>query len=353
MKITKFPQISFKGYDAAPLKGLYMHRTAEDGIIAQMEYITKEEGIKLTSYTDAYHTDRFSNVRIKNKQWAQDDKFISEGKDSKPLLLREKAEYYKGFAEKLKRTENISSITPDIFLAGGNMFAGKKENGEKWLLVGEDEISQSGFPRKIALEKISKTYNVKPENITILSQPNFHLDMAIRPIGYPYVLVNDHKLVRENIKKHRDKIPDKAFEEEIYYCTNPCKNFYVSADATVEELEKAGFVPIRIAGVYSFDKLAINYMNSIVNKHDDGSISYITNSAKDSHCAVFDKIFENDLKGAVKNLDKVHFVSGDPTPNLYNNRNPIMYLLKYMQGGIHCMTLEEPDFKKWGENENK
>lgn len=342
MKITKIPQIKFQGYDAAPLKSIYMHRNDEDGIIDEMKHVADSEKIKLVNYTDGYY-----------RQWAQDDKFLTEVQNSKPILLKEKIENHKGFAKKIKKNEGIDSKEPKIFLTGGNMFMGKKENGEKWLLVGADEIAGSGFSKTTALEEISKTYDVKPENITILNQPNFHLDMSIRPIGYPYVLVNDPKLTARNLKRYHNKIPEKVFEEKTYFYPSTQSRTYAPCEMTINELEEAGFIPIRIAGIYSFDKGEINYMNAIVNKHKDGTVSYITNSAKDTYFSVFDKIFENDLKMAVKNLDKIHFVSGKETPNLYNARNPMMYILKNMHGGIHCMSLEEPDFKKWGADENK
>ena len=342
MQISRIPQFSFKGYDAAPLKSVYMHRNNDDGIVEDMKTIAKKEDFKLINYTDK-----------RCRQWAQDDKFLVGIKHSKPIILRQKEENYSGFAKTIEKTKGINSKEPKVFLTGGNMFMGKKENGEKWLIVGADEISGSGYSKSATLEEITKTYDVKPENITILNQPNYHLDMTIRPIGYPYVLVYDPKLVAQNLKRYRSKIPKEVYEENTYFCPNVHSRVYASCDNTVETLKDAGFIPIRIAGVYKFDKYDINYMNAIVNKHSDDKVSYITNSAKNSHCAIFDRIFENDLKMAIKNLDKIHFVSGKETPDLYNGKNPIMYILKNMYGGIHCMSLEEPDFEKWSKQDDK
>ncbi len=353
MKIFKIPQISFKGYDAAPLKRLYMHRNNEDGIVGEMKAIADEEKIELINYTEKYTLDKLFKRQNKNKWWAQDDKFILETKDSKPFLLREPAENFDGFSKAIKKYQGIDSKIPKRFLAGGNMFMGKNEKGEKWLLVGADEITRNKFSTPIVLDEISKIYDVKKENITILNQPDFHLDMAIRPIGYPYVLVNDPKLVEENLEKYKDKIPKRVFEKKVPYVSNLVSRLYTSCDETVETLEKAGFIPIRVAGNYTFDTVDINYMNAIVNKHQDGTISYITNSARNSDCAIFDEIFENDLRAAVKNIQKTHFVSGKKMGEETGISNPMMYSIKNLLGGIHCMTLEEPDFEKWGADENK
>lgn len=364
MQITKIPQISFKGYDAAPIKNIYMHRTEADGIVDEMRTVANSEKFNLLNYSTTHC-----------RQWAQDDKFIANPKNSERVLLKEENENCEDFAYKFRELDGIKTKEPKVFLTGGNMFMGKKENGENWLLVGLDEITRTYKPKDVVLENISKEYNVKLENITILDQPQFHLDMAIRPIGYPYVLVNDPKLVIENLKKYKNEIPEEVFEKKPEFYSELQGRIYASCDETVAQLERAGFVPIRIAGNYCFNTSEINYMNAVVNKHDDGTISYITNSGKNTPCEIFDKIFEHDLHAAVKNLKKSYFISGKEGEELdglyqkhvkcklpvlkketkepYNQKNPMMYILKYMHGGIHCMSLEEPDFEKWGKNENK
>ena len=52
---------------------------------------------------------------------------------------------------------------------------------------------------------------------------------------------------------------------------------YCEVETTIKELESYGFKPIRVGGVYASGE--VNFLNAIVNKHEDGTISYITNSS--------------------------------------------------------------------------
>ena len=126
------------------------------------------------------------------------------------------------------------------------------------------------------------------------------------------------------------------------------ENKYATCDETIEALKAQGFIPIRIAGDYGFKTNGINYINGIVNKNPDGSISYITNSTRNTSCEILDKIFEEDLKRALEGkveLKNLHFVSGKKVKNSNYNENSLMRNMRELSGGIHCMTLEEPNFE--------
>ncbi len=366
MKVSQIKKLNFKGYDAAPLKNVYMHcASSKNGVFNEMKTVADKENFNLLGYFQGRFIDFMPDNYHQNCMlWAQDDKFFTEEK-SKPKLLLDKEECAscEGFASALEKKKGIKTETPEKFLAGGNMFMGKNEKGEKWLLVGIDEIidpmhsSETSIYQEMeqekAINKISKIYNVKPENITILKQPNYHLDMAIRPIGYPYILVNDSKLVLENIRNNKKLFPEYIEKTAKEYYGNMYRYGYANCDETIKQLEGAGFKPIRIAGDWAYTTTGINYMNALVNKHNDGTFSYITNSTRHTRYEELDEMFEKDLRRVAKNLDKIHFVSGKPAKTMYIGSNGTMDTLKRLNGGIHCMSLEEPDFKKWGANENK
>ncbi len=321
----QYRNINFKGYDAAPLKRIYSDGEYCHAFESEMEQISKEEGISFEILYD-------------KTKWAQDGKTIIE-KNGTPFLIGNN-KISAGLLYTMFGWHGIQGTREEGFLTGGNTFIGKFPNGEKWLLSGEDNTTDDK-------EKISKTYNIKPENIHFIPQQNYHLDMFIRPVGYPYVLVNDPELVKKNIDKLEGTQEDKErFKEEFErYCNFQKIYGYTSCDTTVEKLEELGFIPIRIAGDYGW---AVNFMNGIVNKHADGSISYITNSTKckDKLHSSIEKVFKKDLQTKIPNLDKSYFISGK-NEIWTNNRNFMMGALEGEGGGIHCMSLEEPDFEMW------
>jgi len=318
--------INFTGYDAAPLKSIYHSRRYSRAFIDEMIEAGNSEGIRIKTISD-------------DQKWAQDNKSFVE-KNGRPYLIGDNSITNEVF-DTFKLTRNIRGQRDSGFLTGGNTFIGKFKNGEKWLIAGDDsEIKDK--------DKISKAYGIKPENIHFLPQQNYHLDMYLRPVGFPYILVNDPKLVKQNIDKLKGSKKEKElFKKEF----NLYRNFqeriygYCSVDTTVKELKKLGFKPIRIAGDYGW---YVNFMNAIVNKRPDGTISYITNSSKCNSplYSSIEEIFKKDLTSKLPDLKNVYFIQGKKEP-VVTDRNFIMGNLKYGGGGIHCMSLEEPDFQVW------
>lgn len=321
-------QISFKGYDAAPLKRVFIEKATSDPINEEMKAIAKEEGYKLRYATDYL-------------KWAQDDKTIIE-RNNKPHLIGN-FRPDEDFMRDMEQNYDIKSTYAKTFVTGGNSFIGKYTNGEKWLLIGEDEIH--GDKTKTA---ISEEYGIDEKNIHTIPQQYYHLDMFMRPVCYPYVLVDNPKLANKTI----EKMNWIKYPYDYIHIRNNFNEFeesrsehYSSAKRTIEALKGAGFIPIEIAGVFGS---GINFLNAIVNKHKDGSISYITNSTKCGSPLIseLEKAFEEDLREKVDNIDKVYFVRGSAEEPSELSNYMMRNLLKY-GGGIHCMSLEEPNFEIW------
>ncbi len=320
--------LSFKGYDAAPLKKIYLNDFAYDSFNSELWSIFKGENID------------FKTTHVENA-WIQDASIITE-KDGKPCPIGE-----------LSTKKSLPS-----YIEGGNTFIGKYDNGQKWMLIGEKETDKIDDDKK---KEISELLNIPAENIFGIKKPNFHLDMAIRPIGFPNILVNDPELAEKTLEELDDGSDEYIQLKNIF---NESKkedcDRYASCDETCSELQSLGFNPIRVAGNF-YD--GINFMNAIVNKHSDGKISYITNSSK-CYNHIFNKIqdkFEQEIKEKVQYLDKIYFVKGNEnsfinqglkyiSSNDPRNRLKSNYLinsLRYLEGGLHCLTLEEPNFEKW------
>lgn len=328
MKIGFTPfKLNFNGYDALPLKNIYLERSYCEPFIDEMKDIAKTEGFGIKT---AYDHDK----------WIQDDKTIIE-KDGKPYLIAN-GDVSNNFFSELNQ-QGIKGEKSYDFLTGGDTFIGKFPNGEKWMLSGE--LIKAGCNKK----SISDAYEIKEENIFSIPKQNYHLDTFIRPINYPFVLVNDFNLVDKNIHKisqNSEKFSE--FIQEYNSFKRSLNKHYCGANIICKALEGIGFVPIRIAGVYG---PKVNFLNAIVNKHKNGTISYITNSSKDENFEFYTKMqemFEKDLRDKIPDISRVYFVEGKNSDYQGHCGNYMMSTLYWQGGGIHCMSLEEPNFKAWG-----
>ena len=341
MKInSSFIKPNFKGYDALPLKSIYLEESYCKPFIDEMKAIADVEGFEIKTAYD-------------NDQWIQDDKTIIE-KDGKPYLIAN-GEVSHNFIQELKQ-KGIDGKRTSGFLAGGDTFIGKYPNGNKWILTGEK------IGATIDKKSVSDAYGINEKNIYTMPKQNYHLDTFIRPVGYPYVLVNDFDLVDRNIQLLDDGTDEfEEYRRRYESFKRNLKEQYLGINTICNALTIRGFIPIKIAGVYGPE---INFLNAIVNKHADGTISYITNSSDTGNDDFYKKIqdrFKKDLKNEVPNLFETYFVRGNEAQycgkrvygiglankNPDNKLNNMMATLKYQGGGIHCMSLEEPDFEAW------
>jgi len=364
--------INFKGYDAIKLKGLYMQgftKNNELGICRQMRKIAEKE-----------HLDFFinqNNTAIKKDieegltpaspyslpYWGQDRKtFLRNDADGDIIMFN-----YKD--RPIQLPEELSAYTVHtrrILPRGGNYFIGYKPTDKKWMIISQNTVADCvldseeniNMPEAISIENIKDVYGVEKENIYVTKFISWDLDMLIRPIGYPYVLINSADETLKNIKKMHEKFPQskEIYEKLLYFSKS-----YISphqGDELYECLENFGFKPIKIGGFYSED---ICFMNSVAFKNDNNKISFISNSTQYScpELEYLQELFEQDLREKVPEIENIYFVSGGKTAqptfefdirklsktrfNDYHN-NVIMDFLGERLGGIHCMTAEIPNF---------
>ncbi|MBR1617269.1 hypothetical protein IJ670_03875 [bacterium] len=325
MKLNNFA-INFKGYDSAPLKNIHLEKNSSSEFLEEMQEIGKKEGFGVKLFED-YST------------WSQDDKTFVEINNRPKIAANENVSpYFWNYAKK----ENVEISKERGFLTGGDTFIGKYPTGEKWLITGHSPILPD------FRQDISNCYGIKQENIFSVPRPNFHLDMALRPIGYPNILVNDFNLVDKNIKKlDDDSVAFKNYLSSYEYFKAQTLSKYSDTNRLYRALKKLGFNPIRVAGIYGNE---VNFMNGIINKHKDNTFSYITNSSESSTSPFYTKMqemFKKELSKKVPDLSQIYFVKGKNATSGHFCGNFIMETLKYQHGGIHCMSLEEPNFEIW------
>ncbi len=340
MKIH-FTSPNFKGYDAVQLQALHI-ATKWGKIKDELVEVAKTEEFEIKE-------------SVYNGSFNQDFKVILENNGSTRLVMEESRGLFEPYLDKISDDYQMPVQLLDRadrlngFITGGNFFLGKMPNGEKYILISAGE-----YRRNQDKKAISELYNVKEENIHFIVHQDYHLDMSIRPIGYPYVLVNDPSAVSKNkekvkinkgVKNKSAKQPQKPKDVDKFqqYAYQKC----------IEDLKNAGLKPITIAGIYDLD---VNFINAIINKHKDGTISYITNSSKcdNIYTSKYQKLFEKDLRRKLEELAKIdpnapklkniYFIQGES----YGSQNEVMNNLMEGAGGVHCMCLEEPKFDVWG-----
>lgn len=335
--INLFDTQTFKGYDAAPLKRLYMRGfDSRDHIdvFNELKNISEKENFELVCIQDdSIKAHPEPELDRDSFPWNQDCMLLHKSNDKTYLYNLFKSYYAHDRFLDLDKT-GITIAGKDFPIDGGNFFIGKNQKGEEWLLIGSDDSSSS--------MSLAKELGIKDENVFVLPQPAFHLDMRIRPVGYPYILVSDEDISLNNCDKLGNEI-DKPIVKKAYNYLNKKHSPNMSGTEIAEKLTKFGFKPILIGGNYS---PMINFMNAIVHQRPDGKLVYITNSSQNIEKGQekYEKQFEQDLKTSVPNLEKVYFISGNNS-NVNNYNCMANFLLS--QGGIHCLCAEEPNFDKW------
>lgn len=302
------------------------------------------------------------------------------------------------------------------YLEGGNLFLGEDESGNRLVLLGEQALtinmlrlySESlwrpkqffrhcgrklrellpvwGRPidwptliepfRKQAMAEIAADLDLPPQRVHLIPQQYFHLDMSVRPLQFPYVLVHDPALSRNMAESYRaevenkpwiqtwgeredmdgysgkgsprDRLPqaqkhpvtelvDALASDESYRKT--CG--YADTETVCEAIQQAGLIPIRIGGVFGFQDegmqhVPANFLNAVVHQRPNGELVYLTN---DSSLPELNGIFEAALKKAAPWVQRVEFVGkseglGQPV---------LMPAVLKQNGGLHCLSVEDPD----------
>ena len=123
MKISP-TRISFKGYDAAPLKRVFLDATFSYPFVSEMEDVAKKEGFEVEGTYDYI-------------KWVQDDKAIVE-KENTPYVIGN-GNVSDAFFAQMRTEYGIQGSREFGFIAGGNSFIGKYPDGTKWMLVGNKQ----------------------------------------------------------------------------------------------------------------------------------------------------------------------------------------------------------------------
>lgn len=401
-------QIYFKGYDARPLKALYLSSPKKE-LGLELERIGKKAGFDvfipsgrtLLKASEA----KYAYADLSNSPWAQDIATISP---KKKIITNE---YYDDFADNLSRKLGLYKDFDREIPQGGNMYYVKDTDGKDILIAGQD-----------AQKSIDKLKGAKSilgvDKIEYIPQMDYHIDLFVRPLDNKRILLTDDSLtikafnkgiksiqkllkkepkktellvVKENLDKElnkfkksvlnnvqapredvKDILENKGFQVisvpgRIYQTFPEPEDIQVTEDYIREvsnkKSKKLDFLPMFSEELLSFyprvskeksiqpeeQQLThlLNYMNAIITKNKKGEMVYISNKSD------FDKrigLTPEIIKESNFSFEKEFVNSLKPyikEENVYfveGKAGEIQDSLENLAGGIHCLTTEMPNF---------
>ena len=278
---------------------------------------------------------------------------------------------YEKIAEFFKTTLSINKKNID----GGNYFFIKEKHGKDSVILGKDEFQLLKFP------EVKKFFNNK--TITSITQPDFHIDLGIRPLNNKNILVNDPQMLINELKAASTRakvLATKESDTKLGNVADKIDNLIKQIESSNthldsiknykllrQELKHNKFNVIKVPACIGtpdtnlsfLESLAkqngapssltqnlnykMNYVNAIVHERPDKSLVYITGKTRlDNEIGItpqiaekidfsFEKMFKNSLKNYIAPED-IHFVGKDFVSDLIE---------KY-DGGFHCLFAEIP-----------
>lgn len=418
--------LRFGGQGAYAVKCLYLHpdkSTLKSNIAQELDAIGQKEGFSVSVQVkdQLYHPSQLHTIAPDTLEtttrWMQDGGQFIQMVNRKPgLLLSSTYQDPPTIREgkMLGPLLNISSVSHELNLDGGNLFIDRDAQGDTFALVGRDVyrnqedyrresllgkfvsrfIASSRIPpsnvkcREAIQQQLSNLLGIPLQKIFYLSQPDFHLDMSIRPINYPDILVHDGQLSIQFLKKALQASQDETEKQKILQLLketeqlqkHPEKDIceaelarierelnkkeareskevllryyedikkdqklhlpkYASPDKTASQLKAIGLNPVKIPGVFGNIRNRTNYLNAIVHRKPNGKLVYITNA---STLPCLDQQFKQYLLTEFPQIETCYFITGGPS-FVEKDRYFIQDCLEH-RGGIHCLALEQLDY---------
>ena len=363
--------ISFQGYDARPLKGIFTRDGGFGksfyGLAAQTAEILNREGVDVFIQTPKkILKNDFSDIKPNFSNfwpWVQDRLafFPNKTVESKYLTLEDTN------LNDIKEMFRLPIKEIGNHIEGGNYFF-IKDGDNDVVLLGNEELC-------LKKSKSIKEFFGKYKVIT-LSQPDFHLDLSIRPLNNKRILVNDPKMLMKELNNGikrakgvyaKEKDPQlKTVIRKLSYLKDEILESNQEYDTLnkykilQQELKYNKFNVIKVPGLiikpgngveagqplFLADiKYKMNFMNAIVHERADKSLVYVAGkSVLDEQLGLtpeiaekidfsFERIFKKSLNEIIAE-DDIHFV-GDKT---------ISNILKNNYGSVHCLFAEIPKY---------
>ncbi len=245
---------------------------------------------------------------------------------------------------------NLKALKGEKFIRNGNVYLKAKEAQKNFNKNKQEYVEK-------ARSYISKDLGIT--DVHFVRQPDFHIDMEIRPLKYPYLLVNDPNCSKnvlekamQNAKTQKEKKDIQALLDQTLQHEKEKSEKYTPKAEVIKELEDQGFKIIKVPGTYG--DASTNFMNAIIHQRPNGDLVYITNKSSygENKSINLNKLYQDEIQKQVPEIKQFYFVGDLPNSPLIPDKskediNFISSLLKYESGGTHCITEEHPDFANW------
>lgn len=201
---------------------------------------------------------------------------------------------------------------------------------------------------EIAKDIMANELHLSLPDLVIVSQPDFHIDMALRPLSDGYILVQDHQESRNLVQQvlsngssrlsEQDKIALQETKAQLERSYQQEQRIFALIH---QQLEHAGLKIIKTPGVFWLNGSPadntplrhVNYMNGIMGTSQQDHVPfYITNA---SSIEALNTAFAGWIQQKHKNL-AVHFVGKEA--GRHKRLNVAESLLR-SNGGLDCITV--------------
>lgn len=181
------------------------------------------------------------------------------------------------------------------------------------------------------LDWMAKELGVMKENLAVLHQNEFHLDMEMALAPDQRLFIHDPKQaesITENLTKHKKQ---RQAESSHYYDSLHkfsrvhCEREMRTLDNNLSRLKSLGLTVIQIPAVYGNESERINFINGLFLQNKE-ELFFLTNGAKRKANALVDE-FSQILEK--HNIKPIYF-------------DELQQVLSRNHGGLHCLTWTRP-----------
>ncbi|MBD1556430.1 hypothetical protein HC752_05735 [Vibrio sp. S9_S30] len=189
---------------------------------------------------------------------------------------------------------------------------------------------------EIVHDVMAQELGVSRNDLVVLTQPGFHIDMYLRPLENGKVLINDFGLSQQFLKdvlandvtiSEEERVQIHHSIESLKYNESRFTNVYKNIH---NQLIEANLIPIKTPGVFQVGRRNVNWMNGIMG--NGNTPFFITNA---SSVPALNKAFEAWVQKLTPNL-AVYFVG--KSLSSYSGLNQAEDLLD-RSGGLDCITV--------------
>lgn len=152
------------------------------------------------------------------------------------------------WVEKSDRVLSPISPIPNAIIEGGNIFSVRNNEGKQFILIGENAISENMLKlsrtREDTIISFSTDMNISPDNIIVIPQWTYHLDLQMAYLG------NSEFIIHSFDQNNFDAVSDPT---ERQHCIKTFEflrdNFEISIiDKTISLLSEHGFFVKKVFG---------------------------------------------------------------------------------------------------------